>query len=268
MTSLPRPACCFGSVFAANPKSSANQFRPAEGPLVSGVRMVIFAVSELRSRSSPASPPPRPHDQLYAASGFRAESRCRLAEGKARQERHAAGVPAVRLCRHRQDHAGAPYRRRRRRRSEIRGLHRQGRVGDAQQGLRQRFDHSLADLPRPRIRRRAAELRIVGRRAGVQGKTDRDRRMLDGGCRTRPRPDVVRVPAAGARRPRAIAADPGRRLLHRLRARRDADRSASPGPGRSDRADVDGRARGPRTRHRPLRRKRSGVAQPNSIRTG
>jgi exodeoxyribonuclease-5 len=31
-------------------------------------------------------------------------------------------------------------------------------------------------------------------------------------------------PAAGARRSRAIAADPGRRLLHRCRARRDADR--------------------------------------------
>ena len=67
-----------------------------------------------------------------------------------------------------------------------------------------------------RIRRRTAELRIVGRCAGLEGEADRDRRMLDGRCRTRPRPDVVRMPAAGARRPRAIAADPGRRLLHRL----------------------------------------------------
>ena len=49
-------------------------------------------------------------------------------------------------------------------------------------------------------------------------------------------------PAAGARRPRAAAADPGRRLLHQHRARRDAHRGASPGAGRPDRADVDGRA--------------------------
>ena len=73
--------------------------------------------------------------------------------------------------------------------------------------------------------------------------------------------------AAGARRPRAAAADPGRRLLHRLRAGRDADRGASPGAGRSDHTDVDGRARGPRTRHRPLRRERGGVARTSSIRT-
>src|SRR6185437_1284652 len=101
----------------------------------------------------------------------------------------------------------------------------------------------------------------MGRRAGVQGKADRDRRMLDGRCRVGPRFDVVRLSLAGARRSRAIAADPGRRFLHQLRARRDADRGASPGPGRSDRADVDGRARGPRPRHRPLRRERGGGAQ-------
>src|SRR6266480_6151724 len=51
-----------------------------------------------------ASPPPRSHDFVYAASGFRAESRCRLAEGKAGQERHATGFPPVLLCRNRQDH--------------------------------------------------------------------------------------------------------------------------------------------------------------------
>src|ERR1700692_3477042 len=55
----------------------------------------------------------------------------------------------------------------------------------------------------------------------------------------------------------------GGRLFRRQRARCDAHGSASPGPGRSDRADVDGRARGPRTRHRPLRRKRSGCALRN-----
>src|SRR5438309_2004175 len=83
----------------------------------------------------------------------------------------------------------------------------------AQQWLRQCLHHPLADLSRARIRRRTAELRIVGRRARLESKTDRDRRMLDGGRRTRPRPDVVRLPALGIRRSRAIAADPGRRLL-------------------------------------------------------
>ena len=52
------------------------------------------------------------------------------------------------------------------------------------------------------------------------------------------------------------------------RAGRDADRGASPGAGRSDRADVDGRARRPRARDRPLRRERGGLAQANSIPTG
>ena len=59
------------------------------------------------------------------------------------------------------------------------------------------------------------ELRIVGRRAGLQGQADHHRRMLDGRRRARPRPDVVRRAGAGARRSRAIAADPGRRLFHR-----------------------------------------------------
>ena len=73
--------------------------------------------------------------------------------------------------------------------------------------------------------------------------------MLDGRRRDRPRPPVVRHAAAGARRSRAAAADPGRRLLHRRRARRHADRGAPPGGRRSDRAHVDGRARGRRARH-------------------
>ena len=83
----------------------------------------------------------------------------------------------------------------------------------------------------------------MGRGAGLEGQADRHRRMLDGRCRARPRPDVVRRAGAGARRPRATAADPGRRLLHRGRARRDADRGAPPGAGRSDRAAVDGHPR-------------------------
>src|SRR5882724_3118137 len=60
--------------------------------------------------------------------------------------------------------------------------------------------------------------------------------------------------------PLLVLGDPGRRLLHGLRARRDADRGASPGAGRPDRADVDGRARGPHARHRPLWRERGGGA--------
>src|SRR5947209_8088815 len=80
--------------------------------------------------------------------------------------------------------------------------------------------------------------------------------MLDGRCRARPRPDVVRLSPLGIRRSRATAADPGRRLLHRCRARRDADRGAPPGAGRSDRSDVDGHPRGPRARDRPPRRER------------
>ena len=123
-------------------------------------------------------------------------------------------------------------------------------------GCDERLHHPLADLSRPRDARRAADLRAVGRRAGLEGEADRHRRMLDGRCRARPRPVVVRLPAAGARRPGAAAADPGRRLLHQRRARRDADRGAPPGAGRPDRAAVDGRARGPRHRGRQLRRNR------------
>ena len=53
----------------------------------------------------------------------------------------------------------------------------------------------------------------------------------------------------------------GRRLLHRRRARCDADGSASPGAERSDRADVDGYPRGPHARDRPPRRERGDLAQ-------
>ena len=51
------------------------------------------------------------------------------------------------------------------------------------------------------------------------------------------------------------------------RARRDADRGASPGAGRPDRADVDGHPRGPRARDRPPRRERGGRRATSSIRT-
>ena len=68
-------------------------------------------------------------------------------------ERRAAGLPSVRLCRHRQDHACPPHRRRGRRRGEIRCLHRQGGDGDARQRLPRRLHHPQPHLPRARERR-------------------------------------------------------------------------------------------------------------------
>ena len=185
-------------------------------------------------------------DDLLSPPGRRAAGGRRLAQGQAGPRRHAAGLPAVRLCRHRQDHARPAHRRGRRRQGAVRRLHRQGRAGHAQQGLRARLHHPQPDLQGARQRRGSPELRPVGRRAGLQGHADRDRRMLDGRCRARPRPDVVRRAGAGAGRSGATAADPGRRLLHRCRARRHADRGAPAGQGQSDRAAVDGRARRPR----------------------
>ncbi len=195
------------------------------------------------------------------------KARRRLAQGQARAERHAAGVPPVRLCRHRQDHAAPPHRRGRRRRREVRRLHRQGGLGDARQGLPRRLDHPQPDLPGARERRGSAELRSVGRGARLQGRAHHHRRMLDGRCRARPRPAVVRRAAAGARRSGAVAADPGRRLFHRGRARRDAHRSAPAGRGRSDHPAVDGYPRRRISRARPLRRDRSGRAKTISIRS-
>ena len=77
-----------------------------------------------------------------------------------------------------------------------------------------------------------------------KAKPDRHRRMLDGRRGTGPRPAVLRQKGAGARRSRAIAAGQGRRLLHRSRAGRHADRGSSPGGGQSDRAPVDADSRG------------------------
>ena len=188
-------------------------------------------------------------------------------KARPRQARHAAALPPVRLCGHRQDHARPPPRRGRRRQGRVRRLHRQGRAGDAPQGLRRRLDDPQPDLPRARERRGDAELRIVGRRAGLQGQAHRHRRMLDGRCRARPRPDVVRRAGAGAGRSGAAAADPGRRLLHRRRARRHADRGAPPGRRRSDRPAVDGGARGRAARARHATATARWCARPTSTPT-
>src|SRR5262249_51628547 len=85
--------------------------------------------------------------------------------------------------------------------------------------------------------------------------------MLDGRCRARARLDVVRRAAAGRRRPRATAADSRWRLFHRRRARRHAHRGASAGPGRSDRAAVDGDPGRQSAGARALRRDRGGAAR-------
>src|SRR3954471_428938 len=91
-----------------------------KGARRNGMRMLesdpYLASRRLRARHLPV---PRTHAHIYAASGFRAEGRCRLAESKARQEKYAAGLPAVWLCRHRQDHAGTPHCRGRRWRGEV-----------------------------------------------------------------------------------------------------------------------------------------------------
>ena len=195
---------------------------------------------------------------VFPAPRRRAQRGRQLAEGQARVDRHTAGVPPVWLCRHRQDHARPPFGRTCRRRGEVRRLHRQGGLRDARQRLQGRLHHPLAHLPRARERRGNPLLRPVGRGARLQGRADRHRRMLDGGRRARPRPVVVRRAGAGAGGPRAIAADPGRRLLHRGGAGRDAHRSAPAGDRRSDRASVDGHPRRRISRARPLRRNRSG----------
>ena len=111
--------------------------------------------------------------------------------------------------------------------------------------------HAL-DLSRQRGRRRRADLHPQPRRPRLARRADRHRRMLDGRRRARPRPAVVRQADPGARRPGAIAAGQGRRLLHRGRARRDADDDPSPGAGRSDHPPVRDRPLGRRDRLRPI----------------
>ena len=75
-----------------------------------------------------ANPVSQPHGILSAA-GRRAEGGRAMAEG-----RPAADLPPVRLCRHRQDDAGALFRRACRRPGAVRRLHRQGRAGAALEG--------------------------------------------------------------------------------------------------------------------------------------
>src|SRR4051795_12878486 len=107
MTFLPRRlvAC---SLFAYRAESSVGPIPHHGRQLARAARMVSFAGSESWPGCT-TFPPPRAHADIHAASGFRAEGCCRLAESKTRQKRHAADLPAVRLRGHGQDHAGAPY---------------------------------------------------------------------------------------------------------------------------------------------------------------
>ncbi len=72
-----------------------------------------------------------------------------------------------------------------------------------------------------------------------------------------PRPPVLRRAGAGAGRPGAASARQGRRLLHRRRARHDADRGAPAGARQPDHPHVDGGARG-RAPRRSARMARAG----------
>src|SRR5437762_10570389 len=80
--SLPRPAYWFNSVFAPGAESSVGQFRGAEAALR---RAHEWLVLRRLSRRSTHDLPPRTYDHIYPSPGFRAQGRCRLAEGKARQ---------------------------------------------------------------------------------------------------------------------------------------------------------------------------------------
>ncbi len=81
------------------------------------------------------------------------------------------------------------------------------------------------------------------------------RRMLDGRRGARARSSLFRQAGAGARRSGATAAGSRRRLFHRSRARRHADRGAPPGRGQSDHPHVDDGARRRPARSRRLWRK-------------
>ncbi len=176
---------------------------------------------------------------------------------------HAAGLPPLRLCRHRQDDACEEDRRRLRRRRALRRVHRQGRAGDAQPRLRQCAHHPFADLPAARRkggegdRRAAAGLRAEPVERGQEGEARHRRRMFHGRREARSRPPLLRHEDSGARRSGPASAGEGggrRRLLHRAGARRHADRDSPAGAGEPDhRAFADG-ARGRPPRLRQLRR--------------
>ncbi len=196
-----------------------------------------------------------------------------LAEG-----RQAAALPPVRLCRHRQDHAGPLFRRACRWPSPVRRLHRQGRAGAAFQGRGQCAHHPFADLPAARRGgggRRGdrqdldlADLRAQPPEPGGARQADRRRRMLDGRRGAGPRSDELRHADPGARRSRPAAADLGRRLFHRSPARRAAHRGPSAGPRQPDPAPGARRPRGAGSPARRLRHRAGDRPRPRRPRSG
>src|SRR3954468_21626859 len=73
------------TVFPCRAESSLRQFRTAEARLRRPHEWLVSLPRESSPRGT-TSPAPRTHAHIYAASEFRAEGRCRLAESKARQE--------------------------------------------------------------------------------------------------------------------------------------------------------------------------------------
>ena len=122
------------------------------------------------------------------------------------QTRRAPGVSRLRLRGRRQDDACAPHRRGRARRDGVRRLHRQGRAGDAIEGLRGRDDHPCAHLPGERGRGRRAQFHPQRRWSGLEGRAHRDRRMFDGRRGAGARPPLVRQADPGPGRPVPAAA--------------------------------------------------------------
>src|SRR6516162_7103410 len=116
------------------------------------------------------------HADLHAPPGCRPDGGLELAQGRARAR---LDLPPLRLCRNGQDDARQAPRRGRRRQGPVCGLHRQGGVRDAQQGLPRRRHHPQPDLQGARKRRGDAEFRAVGRGARLQGEAHRHRRMVD-----------------------------------------------------------------------------------------
>ena len=213
-------------------------------------------------RASPRHPPPRapppslkraprrPHE-LVAATGGRPQGRRRLDEA-----RRAADLPPVRLRRRRQDDARAPAGRRYRGRGRFRRLHRQGGPRAPLQGLQGRAHHPQPDLPAAGATEAEeptfvlnedsavarANLVIIDECSMVDEALGRD--LLSFGKPVLVLGDPAQLPPVKRRR-----------LFHRGRARRHADRSASPGGGQSDHPHVDDGARRRAARSRRLWRK-------------
>jgi hypothetical protein len=132
----------------------------------------------------------------------------------------------------------AVFRRTRRWRGAVCSVYRQGGAGAARPRRVERADHPFADLP-ARARKRSptrttgktsiSPLFSLNRQSPLARQPCHHRRMLDGRRGARPRPDELRHADPGAWRSGSVAADFGRRLLHRARTRHPAHRNPPPG---------------------------------------